>query len=87
MIQEGPAAKLPTPLHEQQAGVPVRVHPEQSPGGSCMPMSLWENPRTSEGKRLGQMEGAPRVHYSRGRALPHEKGRVPPVVQVGGSSG
>ena len=62
-----------------------------------MAMTNGEHPRTSEGMRLGQMEGVHHAHYSReqgphrekGRVPPvdHEKGRVPPLDQVGGSDG
>ena len=76
-----------TPLYKQQAGGPVWVHPEQSPGASCMPKSLGESPRTAEGKRLEPVGGDCHAHCSRGREQLHEKDRVPPVIVVGGSGG
>ena len=87
MIQGGPVAMPLTPSCQRQAGGPVQVHLEQTPGGSCMPMTHGEHPRTSEGTRLGQMEGAHYAHYSREQGPHREKGRVPPVDQVGGSDG
>ena len=76
-----------TPSCQRQAGGPVQVHLEQTPGGSCMPMTRGDHPRTSEGTRLRQMEGAHHAHYSREQGPFREKGRVPPLDQVGGSDG
>ena len=87
MIQGGPEAMPQTLLYKQQAGGPMRVHPEQFPRASCMPMSLGDSPRSTEGKRLERIRGDRHAHCSRRQEQFREKDRVPPVIVVGGSGG